>query len=57
MHIAHAQGPSGTNRDDVIRLADALRDLDAKDAHVFAVERELLALGQDVPGARAFAKP
>lgn len=35
--VAAAAGPSGRNRDYVLRLADALRELGAADAHVFAV--------------------
>ena len=44
--IAASHGPSGPNRDYLLQLADALRDLDADDPHVFAIERELLALEQ-----------
>jgi glutathione-specific gamma-glutamylcyclotransferase len=36
--IAHAHGPSGCNRDYLVRLAEALRDLGEHDAHVFAIE-------------------
>jgi len=39
--VAHAKGPSGANRDYVLQLAEALRALDADDAHVFAIERAL----------------
>lgn len=42
--IAHSTGPSGPNRDYLLRLAQALRHLDEHDAHVFAIERHLLAL-------------
>lgn len=42
--IATAAGPSGRNRDYLIHLADALRELGASDAHVFAIERHLQAL-------------
>lgn len=42
-HIAVAQGPSGSNRDYLLRLAQALRELGAHDDHVFGLERALLA--------------
>lgn len=42
--IATAHGPSGPNRDYLLQLASALRALDAHDAHVFGIERELRAL-------------
>jgi len=42
--IADSIGPSGTNRDYLLKLADALRELSEHDAHVFAIERHLLAL-------------
>ena len=44
-HIARSEGPSGKNRDYLLQLADALRELDEVDEHVFAIERHLLALG------------
>jgi cation transport regulator ChaC len=40
-HIAGASGPSGSNRDYLLHLADALRELGAQDAHVFAIEMHL----------------
>ncbi|WP_097459976.1 gamma-glutamylcyclotransferase [Mangrovitalea sediminis] len=42
--IAHSTGPSGPNRDYLLNLAKALRDLSEDDPHVFAIERHLLAL-------------
>lgn len=42
-HIAASHGPSGANRDYLLRLAEALRELGAHDAHVFGIERHLLA--------------
>ena len=42
--IAAAEGPSGTNRDYVLQLADALRQLGEVDAHVFAIEQRLTRL-------------
>ena len=40
-HVAGASGPSGSNRDYVLKLAQALRELGAHDPHVFAVEAAL----------------
>ncbi|MEJ7806401.1 MAG: gamma-glutamylcyclotransferase [Telluria sp.] len=40
--IAASRGPSGPNRDYLIDLAHALRDMGKVDAHVFAIERFLL---------------
>ena len=34
-------GPSGTNRDYVVRLAEALRAHDIEDPHVFDLERRV----------------
>ncbi|PWW09243.1 MULTISPECIES: gamma-glutamylcyclotransferase [Pseudidiomarina] len=45
-HIAQSAGPSGPNDEYLLLLAQALRDLDDHDPHVFAIERELLALRQ-----------
>jgi len=39
--IAVSHGPSGPNRDYLLNLATALRELDAEDAHVFAIESRL----------------
>jgi cation transport regulator ChaC len=44
LHVSRSHGPSGANRDYVLHLADALRQLGADDPHVFAIERELLRL-------------
>ena len=46
-HIADAHGPSGSNRDYLTALAEALRGLRADDPHVFKIERELLLLQAD----------
>ena len=43
-HIARAHGPSGSNRDYLLQLADALRELDTNDPHVFAIETLLLGM-------------
>ncbi|HUW52256.1 MAG TPA: gamma-glutamylcyclotransferase [Rhodanobacter sp.] len=46
--IASSYGPSGPNRDYLMHLAAALRELGAQDAHVFGIERELAGLiGRD----------
>lgn len=45
--IAESHGPSGPNRDYLLNLAAALRELGFDDAHVFELERELLALPID----------
>jgi cation transport regulator ChaC len=42
--IATAVGPSGRNRDYLIDLARALRELGKDDAHVFAIEQHLMML-------------
>ncbi|MCA1323065.1 gamma-glutamylcyclotransferase [Herbaspirillum sp. alder98] len=44
--IALAEGPSGRNSDYLLMLAQALRELGTDDAHVFEIERHLLALQQ-----------
>lgn len=41
-HIARSAGPSGSNRDYVLALADALRELGDPDPHVLALEALLL---------------
>jgi cation transport regulator ChaC len=41
IHASH--GPSGANRDYVLHLAEALRELDLVDEHVFALEGLLLS--------------
>ncbi|WP_447555069.1 gamma-glutamylcyclotransferase [Vreelandella sp. EE22] len=39
--IAGAEGPSGPNRDYLVNLAQALRELNVNDTHVFALEEQL----------------
>jgi cation transport regulator ChaC len=46
-HIATASGPSGANRDYLLRLAESLRALGASDEHVFDLERRVRALDDD----------
>jgi cation transport regulator ChaC len=46
-HIAASTGPSGPNRDYLIQLAAALRELEADDPHVFEIEQHLLHLMLD----------
>tara|TARA_R110000823_G_scaffold47903_16_gene121960 strand:+ start:53809 stop:54387 length:579 start_codon:yes stop_codon:yes gene_type:complete len=41
-HIAASQGPSGSNREYVLKLAAALRELGDEDQHVLALEALLL---------------
>ena len=41
-HIDRSQGPSGSNRDYLLDLARALRELGAVDPHVFELESALL---------------
>ncbi len=43
-HVNSSHGPSGSNRDYALKLADALRHLDEHDDHVMALEQALLAL-------------
>lgn len=43
-HIIGATGPSGPNREYLLKLAQALRALGERDEHVFAIERCLLAI-------------
>ncbi|MES2351200.1 MAG: gamma-glutamylcyclotransferase [Pseudomonadota bacterium] len=45
LQIAAAQGPSGPNRDYLLELAQALRDMDKHDEHVFAIEKFLREAG------------
>ena len=42
-HINRCSGPSGTNVDYLLNLANALRDLDISDPHVFELEALVLA--------------
>lgn len=43
-HINRASGPSGSNREYLLKLAEALRQYNLHDDHVFALEREVLLL-------------
>lgn len=44
--ILRCEGPSGRNRDYLLELAQALRDLDAEDPHVFELEALVRSLEQ-----------
>ena len=50
-HIHRSTGPSGSNADYLLALAAALRELEDHDEHVYAIERELLALRARDPAA------
>jgi cation transport regulator ChaC len=41
--VLHARGRSGSNADYVMRLADALREIDADDPHVFELAERIAA--------------
>lgn len=43
-HIARSSGPSGHNREYFGKLADALRELNSDDPHIFEIERHLEGL-------------
>ena len=43
-HIHRSHGPSGSNSDYLLRLADSLRELELADDHVFEIERHLRRL-------------
>ncbi len=45
VHIARASGPSGPNRDYLLDLAQALREMDRHDEHVFMIEQHLREMG------------
>lgn len=49
-HIAASHGPSGSNRDYVLQLAAALRDLGEADDHVQALESLLISTGSSGSG-------
>jgi cation transport regulator ChaC len=46
--ISQSEGPSGKNQDYVFQLADALRQHQEHDEHVFAVEQAILALNHQL---------
>ncbi len=48
--IAASHGPSGSNREYLLMLAEALRQLGDVDPHVFEIERHLLAMGDSQAG-------
>ncbi|MDY6919677.1 MAG: gamma-glutamylcyclotransferase [Pseudomonadota bacterium] len=48
-HIARSAGPSGSNAEYLLQLAEALRALGEHDEHVFAIERYLRSLPDSAP--------
>jgi len=44
-HILHAHGPSGSNREYLLKLDRALREIGGDDAHVAELARQVLARG------------
>jgi cation transport regulator ChaC len=46
--VSRARGPSGSNAEYVLRLADALRDLGFHDDHVFELERLVRGAGPEL---------
>ena len=54
LQIFHSKGPSGSNRDYLLRLAESLRDLGVTDEHVTELERhvrQLEAQSKDRPSS------
>ena len=47
LHICRAEGPSGPNDEYLLELAQALRDLDLHDAHVFEIESHIARIRAD----------
>ncbi|OAB63117.1 gamma-glutamylcyclotransferase [Leptolyngbya valderiana BDU 20041] len=45
--IASSKGPSGSNRDYLLQLAEALRGIGAEDDHVFDLERRVQSMTTD----------
>lgn len=45
-HIVQSEGPSGHNKEYLLHLAEALRELGTEDAHVFALESLLIQWGE-----------
>ncbi|MCP4331930.1 MAG: gamma-glutamylcyclotransferase, partial [Gammaproteobacteria bacterium] len=43
-HICRSEGPSGTNSDYLLDLANSLRDLGLHDQHVFDIEVHILEI-------------
>jgi cation transport regulator ChaC len=50
--VSRARGPSGSNAEYVLRLADSLRELAFHDAHVFELERLVRRVEPDRAGAQ-----
>ncbi len=43
-HISNSEGPSGTNSDYLLQLAESLRSMGVEDEHIFTIERHLHAI-------------
>jgi cation transport regulator ChaC len=52
--ILSAEGPSGSNREYLRNLANALRNLDVSDSHVFLIESKVQALITTRPSTSDF---
>jgi len=50
--VSRSHGPSGSNAEYVLRLADSLRELAFRDDHVFELERLVRDAAPDRAGAQ-----
>ncbi|MCG8669330.1 MAG: gamma-glutamylcyclotransferase [Pseudomonadales bacterium] len=49
LQIVSSSGPSGSNTEYVLSLAEALRGLGAHDEHVYSIERSILRYSKSIP--------